>query len=302
MKKTILITGSESFVASFLIKSLKKKYNIIGIDFLKKVKKTKKTNFNIDIRKPFLEKLKKIKIDYIIHLAAISNDNDAKKNPTNCFETNVIGTLNMLDFANKKNVKNFIFASTQWVYDFGSKKNYKVNDKTIIDPFNVESEYGLSKLISEVNIKQNYNKHKLNSTILRFGIIYGPRLKNLSAFEGIFYKLINEDKISIGSAKTGRNFIHIEDICIAIEKSIKLKGLNTLNLEGDEYITLKKLILSSSKILKKKIKINENNPKNISKRKISNKATKKKLNWNLKFNLEKELNNLLTYKNQINKK
>ena len=123
-------------------------------------------------------------------------------NPTNCFETNVIGTLNMLDFANKKNVKNFIFASTQWVYDFGSKKNYKVNNKTIIDPFNVESEYGLSKLISEVNIKQNYNKHKLNSTILRFGIIYGPRLKNLSAFEGIFYKLINEDKISIGSAKT----------------------------------------------------------------------------------------------------
>ena len=50
------------------------------------------------------------------------------------------------------------------------------------------------------------------------------------------------------------------------------------------------------------IKINENNPKNISKRKISNKATKNKLNWNLKFNLEKGLNNLLTYKNQINKK
>ena len=232
----------------------------------------------------------------------MSNDNDAKKNPTNCFETNVIGTLNMLDFANKKNIKNFIFASTQWVYDFSSKKNYKVNGKTIIDPFNVESEYGLSKLISEVNIKQNYNKHKLNSTILRFGIIYGPRLKNLSAFEGIFFKLMNEDKISIGSGKTGRNFIHIEDICVAIEKSIKLKGLNTLNLEGDEYITLKKLILSSSKILKKKIEINENSPKNVSKRKISNKATKNKLNWKLKFNLEKGLNNLLNYKNEINNK
>jgi UDP-glucose 4-epimerase len=296
MKKTILITGSESFVASVLIKNLKKKYNIIGIDFLKKKKNTKYTNFNIDIRKPFLERLKNSKIDYIIHLAAISNDNDAKKNPINCFKTNVLGTLNMLDFANKKNVKNFVFASTQWVYDFSSKKNYIVNDKTIIDPFNIESEYGLSKLISEINIKQNFKKNKLNSTILRFGIIYGPRLKNLSAFEGIFFKLIKENKIDIGSAKTGRNFIHIEDICVAIEKSLKMRGLNTFNLEGDEYITLKKLISSSSRILKKKIEINENNPNDISKRKISNKVAKNKLRWNLKFNLEKGLINLLNYK------
>ena len=47
MKKTILITGSESFVAFFLIKKLKKKYNLIGIDYLKK---TKNTKFQIDIK------------------------------------------------------------------------------------------------------------------------------------------------------------------------------------------------------------------------------------------------------------
>ena len=51
-----------------------------------------------------------------------------------------------------------------------------------------------------------------------------------------------------------------------------MRGLNTFNLEGDEYITLKKLISSSSRILKKKIEINENNPNDISKRKISNKV------------------------------
>ena len=138
MKKTILITGSESFVASFLIKKLKKKYNLIGIDYLKK---TKNTKFQIDIKKS-LNRLKNIKIDYIIHLAAISNDNDAKKNPMNCFKTNVIGTLNLIEFANKKKVKNFIFASTQWVYDFNSKIKRKINDKTIINAFNLETEYG----------------------------------------------------------------------------------------------------------------------------------------------------------------
>lgn len=292
MKKTILITGSESFVASFLIKKLKKKYNLIGIDY---IKKTKNTKFQIDIKKS-LNKLKNIKIDYIIHLAAISNDNDAKKNPMNCFNTNVIGTLNLIEFANEKKVKNFIFASTQWVYDFNSKIKRKINDKTNINAFNLETEYGLSKLISEVNIKQNYIKNNLNSTILRFGIIYGPRSNNLSAFEGILFKLMNEDKIEIGSKKTGRNFIHIEDICSAIEKSIKLEGFNTLNLEGDEYITLGNLISTSAKILKKKIKIIEKNPNNISKRKISNITSKKKIGWKLKYNLKKGIINLINYK------
>ena len=51
MKKNILLTGSESFVASFLVKKLKKKYNIIGIDFIKKSKNTK---FKIDITKNFM--------------------------------------------------------------------------------------------------------------------------------------------------------------------------------------------------------------------------------------------------------
>ena len=76
----------------------------------------------------------------------------------NCFNTNVIGTLKLIEFANEKKVKNFIFASTQWVYDFNSKIKRKINDKTIINAFNLETEYGLSKLISEVNIKKKLHK------------------------------------------------------------------------------------------------------------------------------------------------
>ena len=107
MRETILITGSESFVASFLINKLKRKYKIIGIDFNNK---SKNTNFKIDIRKSLYNKLKNVKLDFIIHLAAVSNDKDAKRDPVNCFNTNVIGTLNLIKLANQKKVKNFIFA------------------------------------------------------------------------------------------------------------------------------------------------------------------------------------------------
>ena len=190
MKKTILLTGSESFVADFLIKKLKKKYKVIGIDYKKK---TEKTNYEIDITKKIPNFLNKMSIDYIIHLAAISRDNECSVDPLKCFKTNVIGTLNLINFANLKKVKNFVFASTQWVYDFDKKNIVKYHD-TPINIHNLNSEYALSKVISEVNLKQNYEKKKLNSSVLRFGIIYGPRLNNLSALEAIFYKLIDQDK------------------------------------------------------------------------------------------------------------
>jgi nucleoside-diphosphate-sugar epimerase len=292
MKKNILLTGSESFVASFLIKKLKKKYNIIGIDF---IKKSKNTRFRIDITKDFIKKFNATKIDYIIHLASISRDQDCSKDPIKCFKTNVIGTLNLIKLANIKKIKNFVFASTQWVYDYSSNKEIK-NNNSLINIQNIHSEYALSKLVSEINLKQNYKKNKINSTILRFGIIYGPRENNLSALEAIFYNTIKNNKIEIGSKKTGRNFIHIDDICDGVIKSIKKRGYNIINLEGDKFISLNDIIYQSSILLKKKIKIIEKNSKRPNIRIVSNSSAKNIINWRPKYTLNKGLKSLLKFK------
>jgi UDP-glucose 4-epimerase len=292
MKKNILLTGSESFVASFLVKKLKKKYNIIGIDFIKKSKNTK---FKIDITKNFIEKFNTAKIDYIVHLASISRDQDCAKDPIKCFKTNVIGTLNLIKLANIKKVKNFIFASTQWVYDYSSNKEIK-NNNSLINIQNVHSEYALSKLVSEINLKQNFKKNKINSTILRFGIIYGPRENNLSALEAIFYNTIKNNKIEIGSKKTGRNFIHINDICDGVMKSINKRGYNVINLEGDKFISLSDIVNQSSILLNKKIIVIEKNPKKPSIRMVSNSSAKNIINWRPKYNLNKGLKSLLKFK------
>ena len=292
MKKNILITGSESFVASFLVKKLKKKYNIIGIDFIKKSKNTK---FKIDITKNFIERFNTVKIDYIVHLASISRDQDCAKDPIKCFKTNVIGTLNLIKLANIKKVKNFIFASTQWVYDYSSNKEIK-NNNSLINIQNVHSEYALSKLVSEINLKQNFKKNKINSTILRFGIIYGPRENNLSALEAIFYNTIKNNKIEIGSKKTGRNFIHINDICDGVMKSINKRGYNVINLEGDKFISLSDIVNQSSILLNKKIIVIEKNPKKPSIRMVSNSSAKNIINWRPKYNLNKGLKSLLKFK------
>jgi UDP-glucose 4-epimerase len=296
MKKTILLTGSESFVASFLIKKLKEKYDIIGID---KKKKSNNTKYKIDITKNFFNKFNRTKIDYIIHLSSISSDKDCAKDVIKCFRTNVIGTLNLIKLANIQKVKNFIFASSQWVYDFSNNKEVKNND-SFINVQNINSEYALSKLVSEINLKQNYKKNKINSTVLRFGIIYGPRLNNLSAFESIVYKLLDQNKIEIGSKKTGRNFIHINDICDGIFKSINCKGYNVINLEGEKFISLENLIKKTSQILNKKILIEEKFPKIPNIKIVSNQSAKRILGWKPKYSLEKGINSLLEFKKNYN--
>tara|TARA_A100000164_G_C21867677_1_gene753431 strand:+ start:486 stop:1376 length:891 start_codon:yes stop_codon:yes gene_type:complete len=288
-KKNILLTGSESFIASFLIKKLEKKYNVIGID---NIKTRKTTKLILDINSPKILKLK-FKIDYIIHLAAVSRDKDCKENPIDCMKTNILGTLNLIELANKKKIKNFIFASTQWVYNFKSFK--EKNESDLIDISKVKSEYSLSKLVSENNLKQNYETKNLNTTILRFGIIYGPRFKNLSAVESIFYNSIENNKIEVGSLKTARNFIHVYDICSAIVKSLNVKGFNILNLEGDKLIDLNKLLDISEKILKKKIIKIEKNKLSRSIRSVSNKKAKRILNWHPKYDIYKGLTDLYKF-------
>ena len=66
----------------------------------------------------------------IIHLAAISKDKDCNANPNLCIDVNINGTLNLIHAAKKKSIKNFIFASSEWVY--GDSRSNLLNEKSSI--------------------------------------------------------------------------------------------------------------------------------------------------------------------------
>ena len=110
----IIVTGINSFVGKNLEEELnEKKIKFIGVD--KNIKKNTKNKFKIDIRN------KKIgnffnKNTILIHLAALSTNNQCKNSPDLAFDINVNGTLNLINLANKNKIKKFIFASTEWVY------------------------------------------------------------------------------------------------------------------------------------------------------------------------------------------
>ena len=290
----IVITGSESFVGQELIKQcIKEKIAFLGIDLIDK-KNPEYPYQKADIRKEEIFQILPENTDVIIHLAALSRDSDCKGNAYDCFDINVMGTLNLIKIAKRKNVKQFIFASSEWVYN-EFLENEEKDENGVIDIARINSEYALSKIVSENNLKQEFQNEFGDITILRFGIIYGPRKNNWSAVESIFNQIKNNDEITVGSLKNGRRFIHVSDIADGIIKSIGLKGFNILNLSGDEMVTIEKLINKSQEICGKKVSVIENNPTLQNIRNPSNHRAKEVLGWQPKTDIVTGLKTLVDH-------
>ena len=251
----IVVTGSESFVGRELIKQLiKEKKEVIGIDLVNEKSQNYKY-IKMDICSNHITDIIPNNTEAIIHLAALSSDLACRGKAYECFNINVMGTLNLMNTAMKKNVKQFIFASSEWVYgDFGD--NEEKNEESLIDISKVSSEYALTKIVSETNLRQQYALGFCDVTILRFGIIFGHassessigRNINGSAIDTLAKKVKNDEKITTASIKTGRRFVHVKDIAKGIILSLGLKNFNIVNLSGDKVNTLKEIIETSFSI------------------------------------------------------
>ena len=287
----IVITGSESFVGKELISQCKKNgIQFIGLDLVDK-KEPDYIYYQIDINSPKIGDCIPENVDAVVHLAALSRDADCKGKAYECFDNNVMGTLNLIRACKTKNVKQFVFASSEWVYD-EFKDGEEKDENAFINVYNHKSAYALSKLTSEINLKQQYDLGFCSTTILRFGIIYGPRVNNWSAVESIASQIKNNNEIKVGSLKNGRKFIHVSDIASGIIKSIGLNGFHIINLCGDKIITIQKLIESCEDVFNKKIRIIENNPNEQNIRNPDNSKAKIILKWVPEIELKEGLKSI----------
>lgn len=300
----ILITGVSGYIGSCLYFYLKQKFTVSGIDKkdtnLIKIKKFNLLNF-----KRLNIFLKKEKPNIIIHLAAQSLV-DETIHKKKYFLNNVVATKNLVRAMIKNNLNNLIFSSTAAVYKY---KNKTISENNLISP---KSAYAKTKFNCEEIIK----KSKLNSIILRFfNVSSSIKIKNkiIGEFHNpethliptIVYKNLTKQQIYIYGnnyqTKDGtcvRDYIHIKDICIAIEKSIRfLKN----SKENFEIINIgsssKKTNLDILEKIKNITKIN-NKYKFVKRRKgdvdfltCSIRKAQKKIKWKPKFsNIEKIIN------------
>ena len=283
----ILITGGCGFVGSNIAIFLKKKIKkaqIMTIDNLSRkgsyVNKQRLKKVNIRNHKINIEQFTKIKtlpkFDVIIDCCAEPAIEISKKEPDRVFNTNLVGTYNVLKKC-LKDKSNIIFLSSSRVYSIKKLRNliknlnlkkslklkHKINEE--FDTSGVSSLYGFTKLASEKLIKEMFFGLKQKYLINRFGVIAGPWQfgKQDQGFVPLWVaRHLLRKKISyIGFGGLGnqvRDVIHIDDVCEIIY--IQLKRFNkiynnTFNIGGGlaNAISLNKLTIKCQGITKKKL-------------------------------------------------
>jgi len=282
----LFITGAESFVGKRLVKHCKdKNVSYSGVD----VVASEDSNIaKIDICDVELSEM--IPFDsVVIHLAAISRDPDCARNPSLANKVNVEGTLNVLRSAKLKDCRQLIFASSEWVYgQVSNDSEQQESDEIHIQ--RLDSIYAITKAIGEHYLE--LLREDLAVTILRFGIIYGPRSSNWSAVESLFDSVKNKEEVVVGSLKAGRRFIHVDDICAGILAAVGQTDFEIFNISSDSTVTLGQVIEESRNIHGTTPRVTESSPEKISLRNPSNLKAKQQLNWSPSVSLSDGLKSL----------
>ena len=188
--------------------------------------------------------------EHIFHLAAVSNVNYAHKYPVYSTALNVMGTTHILEAARINGAKRVHLASTVWVYN--GAPNGKPADETV--PFYLEGAghiYTSSKMAAEM-ICHNYSQlYKVPFTILRYGIPYGPRMREELLIPTFTKKALNGQPLTIsGRGEQYRNFLYVRDMAEAHALAMKDGAVNqTYNLEGQRKVTVLEVAEGIKKLL-----------------------------------------------------
>ena len=334
----ILITGGCGFVGSNIAIFLKKNLRnvkIFSLDSLvrkgsdinhKRLKDFKIHNYKIDILdKKKIAKLQKFNL--IIDCCAEPAIEASKYDPDKVFNTNLVGTFNILKkcITDKSDI---IFLSSSRVYSIEylrklikeKKQKKPINKIKKIDENFITSEasslYGFTKLASEKLIKEMFYQTNLKYIINRFGVIAGPWQfgKQDQGFVALWVaKHVLKKKLNyIGFGGTGnqvRDVIHIDDVCKIIFLQLrKIKKINnmTFNVGGgrQNYISLKNLTLLCQKITGNKVKIGKKTKTSIFDIPIyisNNKKVLKTYKWKPKKNIKTIVKDIFIWLND-NKK
>jgi NAD dependent epimerase/dehydratase len=192
---------------------------------------------NGDIRDPHYCKAITKDIDIIFHLAALIAIPYSYVAPTSYVDTNITGTLNIVQAALENNVLKVIHTSTSEVY--GTAQYVPIDEKHPLQP---QSPYSASKIGADNMAMSFYNSFELPVTIARPFNTYGPRQSARAVIPTIITQIANGVKeIKLGDISPTRDFNYVEDTCrgfIALAKSEKTIG-ETVNIGSNFEISVK---------------------------------------------------------------
>ena len=302
---TILVTGGMGFIGSNFIRfilNLNQDFKVINVDKLTYAGNPENLK---EIDKEFpgeygfhkmdicdfeaIDKLINQKdIDYIINFAAETHVDRSLNNPTLFCDTNIAGTMSLLNSAKKNRIKKYLQISTDEVYGSLNFEDPPFTEKNHLVPNNP---YSASKASADLMIRAYHKSFNLPINISRCSNNYGPYQFPEKLIPLMISNALEDRKLPIyGKGVNVREWIHVEDHCKAILK-VLLEGTNgeIYNIGGGSEVANIDLVKKLLKILNKPeslISFVEDRPGHDLRYAIDHSKITKELNWKPEIKLE----------------
>jgi UDP-glucose 4-epimerase len=273
----VLVTGGSGFIGSHVTSKLVEKGHSVRVFDQRKPMHGSVSWFKGDLlnEKDVLEACEDV--EYIYHLAAVADVNEALSHPELCLAVNETGTVNLLRAAGAKEVDRVILASTTWVYG----RTEGVVDETTPIPM-PDHIYTKTKIGQEQLVHAWYKHYGLPYTILRYDIPYGPSMRSNMAIAIFARKAMQKEAISVfGDGNQGRCFIYIEDLAEGNAAALKGSSENQIiNLAGSEFVTINQVVQSLKAIFGDvKVEHKPSRPEDFKGARVSIAKAKRLLDW-----------------------
>lgn len=220
--KTSLVTGGAGFIGSHVVdKLLDLGHNVIVIDNESSDGHDQyywnghAKNYHLDIR--HYGEIEEVfqGVDYVYHLAAKASVQASVDNPIPTIETQVMGTINVLEAARKHGVEKFVYSSTSAAY--GNRNPIPNTEIMREDPLNA---YAIGKLSGEQLVKAYHGLYGMKTVAFRYTNVYGERARHVGTYAPAVSKFLKMKREGFpltiyGDGNQRRDFIHVSDVAAA---------------------------------------------------------------------------------------
>lgn len=274
----ILVTGSDGFIGSMLLKQLQQTgAEVKGIDL--------RSGFDITDRGQF-KNLDGVNLVY--HLAALMGIPYAFKHPRKVYEVNIMGTLNVLEFCRLNDINKLIFASS---YVYGRPQYLPIDERHPVNPTNP---YARSKVIGEELCRGFAEDHGIECIIIRPFNIYGPGQNEDFLIPSILKQIRENNKVELNDPEPRRDLLFVTDMVDAYLKAGEFKNskFEIFNIGFGKSYSVNEIVEIVLQLIDKKIEVKytgERRQNEIMDTVANISKASKKLNWHPEIELQKGL-------------
>lgn len=190
-------------------------------------------------------------IDYVFHLAAMASVPRSMREPALCHAWTTTSTIHLLEAAKRHGVRRFVLASTSAAYG-----NSPFVAKRESDPTDPLSPYAAAKLASEQYLRAFHSGYGLETVILRYFNVFGPRQDPRSEYSAVIPRFVSmilagQRPIIYGDGHQSRDFVHVRNVVSANLLAATVSGIAgaTFNIGCGASTTLLQLLYTLSEIL-----------------------------------------------------